>query len=41
MIPDRNTRLIQISEMISCVNYEVIFNAVIEVNDMHTIFMEV
>lgn len=40
MISDRNTRLIQISKMISCV-YEVIFNAVIEVNDMHTIFMEV
>lgn len=40
MIPDRNTRLIQISKMISCV-YEVIYNAVIEVNDMHTIFMEV
>lgn len=39
MIPDRNTRLIQISEMISCVYY--IYNAVIEVNDMHTIFMEV
>lgn len=38
MIPDRNTR--QISEMISCVYY-LIYNAVIEVNDMHTIFMEV
>lgn len=40
MIPDRNTRLIQISEMISCVYY-LIYNAVIEVNDMHIIFMEV